>query len=194
MWSPLVGHQEENPAYKRLSHDVLAWLSVWSEVQMICIWSSWCHWYPIDCCFIKIQIGLTFLVPAYQVVLLKWLLNRCLPFCSVHFRVTQHGHPYCFSRWTVEKKCQLSYVGWQALRTYTALNTRPVTSSFSWMPTSHIMYVSVLLRINYCPSVWIIRKCLLWRVWYVGFMSWFNDWWYRDGEVNTIKKNSGSSP
>jgi len=24
---------------------VLAWLSVWGEVQMICIWSSW--WYSI---------------------------------------------------------------------------------------------------------------------------------------------------
>ena len=44
---------------------VLAWLSVWSEVQMICIWSSWCHCHLIISCFIKIQIGLIFLVPAY---------------------------------------------------------------------------------------------------------------------------------
>jgi len=48
----------------KLSDKVLAWLSVWSEVQMICIWSSWCHC-PIISCFIKIQIGLTFLVLAY---------------------------------------------------------------------------------------------------------------------------------
>ena len=26
--------------------EVLAWLSVWSEEQMICIWSSWCHYHP----------------------------------------------------------------------------------------------------------------------------------------------------
>ena len=32
---------------------------------MICIWSSWCCYYPIISCFIKIQTGLTFLVPAY---------------------------------------------------------------------------------------------------------------------------------
>jgi len=32
----LVGH----PACKKLSDEVLAWLFVWSEVQMICIWSS----------------------------------------------------------------------------------------------------------------------------------------------------------
>jgi len=35
--------------------------------------------YPIISCFIKVQDGLTFLVPAYtQVVLEKRLLNGCL--------------------------------------------------------------------------------------------------------------------
>ena len=34
-------------------------------MQMICIWSICCHCHPIISCFIKIQIGLTFLVPAY---------------------------------------------------------------------------------------------------------------------------------
>lgn len=36
----LVGRQEEHPACKKVSDAVLAWLSVWSEVQMICIWFS----------------------------------------------------------------------------------------------------------------------------------------------------------
>jgi len=36
----LVGHHQEHPACKKLSVKVLAWLSVWSMVQMICIWSS----------------------------------------------------------------------------------------------------------------------------------------------------------
>jgi len=35
----LDGRQEGHPACKRLSGGVLAWLSVWSEVQT-CIWSS----------------------------------------------------------------------------------------------------------------------------------------------------------
>jgi len=39
----LVGRQEEHPACKKLSDKVLAWLSVWSEVHMFCIWFSWCH-------------------------------------------------------------------------------------------------------------------------------------------------------
>jgi len=32
--------QEEHPPCKKLSDEVLAWLPVWSEVQMISIWSS----------------------------------------------------------------------------------------------------------------------------------------------------------
>jgi len=35
----LVGQQEGHPACKKLSGGVLAWLSVWSEVQA-CIWPS----------------------------------------------------------------------------------------------------------------------------------------------------------
>jgi len=33
----LVGRQEEHLACKKMSDEVLAWLSAWSEVQMICI-------------------------------------------------------------------------------------------------------------------------------------------------------------
>jgi len=38
---------------KKLTDEVLAWLCVWSKLQMICIWSSWCH--PIVSCLIKTQ-------------------------------------------------------------------------------------------------------------------------------------------
>ena len=37
--TPLVGRQKGHPACKKLSSGVLAWLSVWSEVQT-CIWPS----------------------------------------------------------------------------------------------------------------------------------------------------------
>jgi len=37
--SLLVGQQEGHPACKKLSGGVLAWLSVWSEVQT-CMWPS----------------------------------------------------------------------------------------------------------------------------------------------------------
>jgi len=55
----VVWHQVENPACKKLSDEVMAWLSVWSEIQLIY------HCHPIISCFIKIQNDLTFLVPAY---------------------------------------------------------------------------------------------------------------------------------
>jgi len=35
-----VGRQQEHPACKKLSGDVLVWLSVWSEVQIVCAWPS----------------------------------------------------------------------------------------------------------------------------------------------------------
>jgi len=40
--TPLAGRQEGHPACKNLSGGVLAWLSVWSEVQT-CIRPSSCH-------------------------------------------------------------------------------------------------------------------------------------------------------
>jgi len=61
----LVRRQEEQLACKKLSDEVLAWLSVYSEVQMICISSSWCYCQPNISCLIKIQIGLTFVALAY---------------------------------------------------------------------------------------------------------------------------------
>jgi len=36
----LIWWQEEHPAHKKLSDAVLVWLSVWSKVHMIYIWSA----------------------------------------------------------------------------------------------------------------------------------------------------------
>ena len=44
---PLSFLQEGHPACKKLSGGVLAWLFVWSEVQ-ICIWPSWCHCHSLS--------------------------------------------------------------------------------------------------------------------------------------------------
>ena len=70
----LVGWQEGHLACKKLSGEVLAWLSVWSEVQT-CIWPSWCH---CHCCFSKIQIGLPFWYRLTRVVPHNWPLNGCV--------------------------------------------------------------------------------------------------------------------
>ena len=61
----LVEWQEGHPAWKKLSGRVLAWLFVWSEVQ-ICIWLSWCHCHSLSLASVKSRFGFTFLVPAYR--------------------------------------------------------------------------------------------------------------------------------
>jgi len=63
-----------------MSGGVLAWLSVCSELQIICIWFNWCH-LNISC-FIKIQTGLSFWCQLTQVVLDKRPLNGCSLTCG----------------------------------------------------------------------------------------------------------------
>jgi len=60
----LVGWQEGHPACKKLSGVVLAWLSVWSEVQT-CIWPSWCHCHLLSLASVESRLVFTFLVPAH---------------------------------------------------------------------------------------------------------------------------------
>jgi len=52
----LVRHQEQHLALKKLSDKVLVWLSVWIEVQMTCIWSSWCHCHPLSLASLKCRM------------------------------------------------------------------------------------------------------------------------------------------
>ena len=55
----LVGRQEGHPACKQLSGGVLAWLSVWSEVQT-CIWPSWCNCHSLSLASVKSRLVLSF--------------------------------------------------------------------------------------------------------------------------------------
>ena len=58
----------------------MVWLSVWSEVQIVCIWSSRCHCHhkiPPSHASFKSKLVFTFLVRLAQVVLEKMPLNGC---------------------------------------------------------------------------------------------------------------------
>jgi len=55
-YSPTISNTVTN-THTRLSDEVPQWLSVWSKVQMICLWSSWCHCHPVISWFIKVQNG-----------------------------------------------------------------------------------------------------------------------------------------
>ena len=68
----LVGRQEGHPACKKLSGGVLAWLSVWSEVQT-CMWPSWCHCHLLSLASVKSRLVIAYW---YLVAPDKGPLNR----------------------------------------------------------------------------------------------------------------------
>jgi len=68
----LVGWQEGHPACElKTEWSGTGMVICWSEVQMICTWSSWCHCHPIISCSSKIQNGLPFWCRLTQAVLEK---------------------------------------------------------------------------------------------------------------------------
>jgi len=75
----LVGRQEGHPACKklRLSSKVLAWLSVWGEVQT-CVWPSWCHCHSLSLASVKSRLVLPFWYRLTWVVPDKGPLNGCV--------------------------------------------------------------------------------------------------------------------
>ena len=77
----LVGRQEGHLACKKLSGGVLAWLSVWSEVQTY-IWPSWCHCHSLSLASVKSRLVLPFWYRIFRVVPDKGPLNWCV--CACH--------------------------------------------------------------------------------------------------------------
>ena len=84
----LVGRQEGHLACKKLSGGVLAWLSVWSELQ-----TCMAQLMPLPLtvsCFSKIQIGFTFLVPDHLGSPEKGPLNGCV--CIQYYTYVIHSN------------------------------------------------------------------------------------------------------
>ena len=73
----LFGEQEGHPACKKLSCGVLAWLSVWIELQT-CIWPSWCHCHSLSLASVKSKLVLPFWYRLTRIVLDKGPLNGCV--------------------------------------------------------------------------------------------------------------------
>ena len=59
---------------------VLAWLSVWNEVQT-CIWPSWCHWHSLSLTSVKSRLVLPFWYRLTRVVPDKGPLNASV--CAI---------------------------------------------------------------------------------------------------------------
>ena len=75
LWRCWLGGRKGIRPVKKLSGGVLAWLSVWSEVQT-CIWPSWCH-----CHSVKSRLVLRFWYRLTRVVPDKGPLNGCVCVC-----------------------------------------------------------------------------------------------------------------
>ena len=73
----LAGRQEGHPACKKMSGGMLAWLSIWSEVQT-CIWPSWCHCHSLSLASVKSRLVLPFWYRLTWVVTEKLPLNGCV--------------------------------------------------------------------------------------------------------------------
>lgn len=82
----LFGRHKMHRACKKLSDEILAWLSGWSEFLMLCVWSTWCHCLSF---YSSLELRLFHLsVPTYPGSLRKReLLNKC---CSYVFAILHH--------------------------------------------------------------------------------------------------------
>jgi len=97
---------------KKSSDEVLAWLSVCSEVQMICMWSSWCHCHPPSLALWKSRMVLPFWYtglpdcPGKEAI--KWVLLLC---CIILYQCNKT----CFCLQCFCLQC-FDAVGWVAGR------------------------------------------------------------------------------
>jgi len=73
----LVGWQEGHLACKKLSSGVLAWLSVWCEVQTF-IWPSWCYCHSLSLASVKSRLVSPFWYRLTRVVPDNGPLNVCV--------------------------------------------------------------------------------------------------------------------
>jgi len=80
LWHCWLGSTKGNRPVKKLSGEVLAWLSVWSKVQT-CIRPSWCHYHSLSLASVKSRLVLPFWYRLTLVVLEKRPLNGCVCVC-----------------------------------------------------------------------------------------------------------------
>jgi len=111
----LVGRQEGHPSCKKLSCGVLAWSSVWCEVQT-CIWSSGFHCHSLSLASVKSRLVFTFLVPAHPGSLGQRAVERvCVCVCVVfydwplqHMWVAKNVAYFPFNSWvSFQQLCRL---------------------------------------------------------------------------------------
>ena len=84
LWRCWLGGRKGIHPVKKLSGGVLAWLSVWSEVQT-CIWPSWCHCHSLSLASVTSRLVLPFWYRPTRVVPENGPLNGCVCVCCFHW-------------------------------------------------------------------------------------------------------------
>ena len=87
---------EVHPTCKKLSGGVLAWLSIWSEVQT-CMWPCWYHCHLVSLPSVKSRWVLPFWYQLTRVVLDKGPLNGCVCVLVHHMLASSYCHLHCLS-------------------------------------------------------------------------------------------------
>jgi len=105
----LVGQQEGHPACKKLSDEVLVWLSVWSKVQT-CIWPSWCHCLSLSLASVKSRLVLPIWYRLTWVVPEKGPVNGCVCVCVCILHMCCKNNRTCTEIWSA---ISTSATGWQ---------------------------------------------------------------------------------
>ena len=82
LWHCRLGGRKGIWLVKKLSSEVLAWLSVWSKVQT-CIWPSWCHCHSLSLAPVKSRLVLPFWYRLTWVVPDIGPLNGCVCVCNL---------------------------------------------------------------------------------------------------------------
>ena len=127
---------------------MLAWLSVWSEVQT-CMWPSWCHCHSLSLASVKSRLVLPFWYRPTQIVPEKGPLNGCVCVYLVIAMCCQ------LSSWT------LNAINWIVVGQISWHCVRWSTAGLSFILTVHIwlqhnsavwVYLRQLILVN--RSVW----------------------------------------
>jgi len=77
LWRCWLGGRKGIRPVKNMSGGVMAWLSVWTEMQT-CIWPSWCHCHSLSLAPVKSRLVLPFWYQLTRVVPEKGPLNECV--------------------------------------------------------------------------------------------------------------------
>ena len=144
---------EEHLTCKKLSDKLLVWLSAWSMLQIVCIWSSWCHCHPktpssLDS--FKSRLVLTFWYWLTQVASEKRPLNGCSVAVVKRWNVLRNNH-INFLQQTWLKNARPVGLGFSAVHAQVFVDHLAATSvaHYRMATTIHQCAVSATFSINY---------------------------------------------